>query len=227
LPEHLRVVELGFRQACLNSAVRAGIDAGCAVILASPEPLEVAGVTHWMAQAGSSFGERLSRALDGAFAATNGSVVLVGTDVPDLDPECIRQAVAASLRDPEGVVLGPSPDGGFYLLAAARPLDGVLGSVRWCGHDTLRTLIEALTRAGRAVSLLAPLADLDRPRDLEKWLAARSSDAVRLLLHQWVRCLSQVLAALRAPGNRAGFCSRPSPAGSLRLGRAPPAFARA
>jgi glycosyltransferase A (GT-A) superfamily protein (DUF2064 family) len=172
LPAPLRAEEVGLRQACFAATLRAGRDAGCLIVVSSPEPLEAGADAAWIPQRGATFGERLEDALATAFRSAPGPVVLVGTDIPGLDGERIREALAALGRDPSGVVLGPAQDGGFYLLAARRPLHGVLESVHWCGPETLATLRRELARAGRPVALVGALSDLDAAADLDRWLAA-------------------------------------------------------
>jgi molybdopterin-guanine dinucleotide biosynthesis protein A len=217
LPEALRQAEIGLRQDCFEAVLRAGREAGCRVVVSSPaapsEPVA------WIHQAGTTFEERLQGALSAAFEATAGPVVLVGSDTPGLDARIVRQALAALEGDADRVVIGPSPDGGFYLLAAGRPLGDAFASVRWCGRETLRTLRAALERAERPVTLLAPLADLDRPADLERWLRTPPAGSPRFT---GLRPLRHLLAAWRrpilSPSQRLPDSLRSAPA----LGRAPP-----
>lgn len=98
--------------------------------------------------------------------------MVVGTDVPDLSARHLERTLEALGDDPDRVVVGPSPDGGFYLLATRRPIEGLASAVSWCCAATLRTLLETLAAAGRPVVLLEALTDLDRPADLERWLAS-------------------------------------------------------
>ncbi len=159
-----------------ESAMAAGVQAGCRIVISSPEPLDPAltGGAVTLRQRGRTFGERFADALARVFARFSGPVVVVGTDTPDLDAAHIRRAFAALGSGPgrSRVVLGPSRDGGFYLLGASRPLEDVAWeSVSWCSRATRQTLRSALEQAGRGVVFLRPLADLDRPADLERWLA--------------------------------------------------------
>jgi 2-phospho-L-lactate guanylyltransferase (CobY/MobA/RfbA family) len=244
LPGRLRDAEIGVRRAWVAAALAAGRGAGCRLAVSSPRPWtpgtpatavapgEAAGasgadekVAH-LPQRGGGFGERLARALDDAFAAGDGPVVVVGGDAPGLTAAHVRQALERLAGDPDRVVAGPCPDGGFYLLAAARPIPGLAAGVRWCRGDALASLRRALAAAGRELVSIAPLADLDRPADFERWLAGgarrrgsadRPSDWRRL-----ISLLLGLLALLRRPAvpPRLG---RPRPAlAGLHPGRGPP-----
>jgi glycosyltransferase A (GT-A) superfamily protein (DUF2064 family) len=163
---------------------------------------------------GDGFGSRLEKALARSFS---GPLLVVGTDVPGLAARHLARALSLLAEDPDRVVLGPSPDGGFYLLAASRPIAGLAGATRWCRRDTLRGLMRALRAAGRPVVLLEFLADLDRRADLETWAARRDARWLRL-----IRLLRRVLSVLRRPAVPL-LVGHPRPAlVPVRAGRAPP-----
>jgi glycosyltransferase A (GT-A) superfamily protein (DUF2064 family) len=178
----------------LLRALEAGRRAGCRLELASADELPLAPDVRLYGQGRGTFGARFERAIEAGFDRNRGPVVVVGSDVPELDSRHITQALARLEDDPERIVIGPSPDGGFYLLAASRPIEGLASLVSWCSRSTLRTLLAALRRAGRPVEILEPLADLDRPADLEIWLA-RVSKAWR----SFVKTLIALLTAIRLP----------------------------
>lgn len=217
LPPGMRDLEIGLRHGCLEAALAAGRSSGCRIEVCSPSPLALPDGAEHVPQEGTGFGPRLEGAMRGAFARGASPLVAVGTDVPGLAPSHVTRALALLTDDPDRVVLGPSPDGGFYLLAAAKPIAG-LAELPWCRRDTLRTLLHALREAGRPVVLLEALEDLDRPADLERWLAGP------LLESRWrplARLLRTALAARRRPlpivpeGPRPAFASAPT-------GRGPP-----
>lgn len=221
LPAGARRLEVQLHQACLDGAVAAGRRCGLAVEVSSPAPLRLPPGVRRVEQRGEGFGERLADAVRGALRRGAGPLLVVGTDVPGLTAGHLRQALERLAADPRRVVLGPSPDGGLYLLAASRPVDHLLASLPWCRPDTLAHLEAALAGAGFTVERLEPLADLDRPADLERWLAGRPG----LRRSHWRRFLAtllELLAAWRRP-------LIPRRLGRLRLallpvrsGRAPP-----
>ncbi len=218
LPASHERLERRLHQALLDNALDAGRDAGCLLEVATPLDLDLPADAHQSPQQGSSFGDRLARAWQAAFEAHGGPLLLVGSDLPGLTARPLRRAQALLAEDPERVVLGPSPDGGFYLLAAARPLGDALDAVCWCNRHTLRTLRRALEHAGRPVVLLAPLADLDQRRDLERWLAQSSPEDLHWLALR--DALGRALLALR----RVPW-SRTSPSVRRRARRAVPSRA--
>ncbi len=203
LPAALRGEECRLHRACLDQALEAGRQACFDLEVSSPSPLGgLAPDIIPRRQARGSFAQRITAALRRAFARSGQPLVLVGSDVPGLRAEHFQQTREALAADPRRVVVGPSPDGGFYLLAATQPLDSVLDQVRWRCRGTLASLRRALRRAGRPLTLLAPLADLDRRSDLEQWLAGQKlrRSLVDSVWGHLVALLLEILAALRRAG---------------------------
>jgi len=219
-PGRLREMEIGLREACLDAVLAAGRELGCRLEVSSPAALPLPADAVRFPQPGTGFGDRLERAMLDAFRRGAGPLIVVGTDVPGLAPRHLERALDLLDADPDRVVLGPSPDGGFYLLAARRPVAGLATGVRWCGRETLRDLLKLLRAQGRPVALLEPVADLDRPADLERWLAQGAvEDGGRW--REIVRLLRTAFADLNRP-LPACFPSSPGDPLPRLAGRAPP-----
>lgn len=217
LPGELRDVEAEVWRSCLTVALEAGRASGCRLEVCSPTALDLPEDATHVLQEGNGFGSRLEEAVRGAFARGAGPLLVVGTDIPGLGARHFERTLSLLAEDPDRVVLGPSPDGGLYLLAASRPIEGLAQATRWRRRDTLRGLLRALRSAGRPVVLLEPLADLDRRADLETWVA--QGDELRKGL---IRLLRRLLSALRRP-LIPDLSGRPRPAlVPVRAGRAPP-----
>jgi glycosyltransferase A (GT-A) superfamily protein (DUF2064 family) len=111
-------------------------------------------------QRGGGFGERLENAFSDARALGYGEIVVVPGDVPRLGARELARAFALLAERP--VVLGPSPDGGVYLLGCAVDPGPLLAGVRWRGT----TVFAELARRAGTPGVLEVLEDLDRPADL-------------------------------------------------------------
>lgn len=227
VPDPLRDRETALYRGCLDDALAAGRACGCRLEVSAPAPLDLPAGAAYRRQASGSFGERLAAAFDGAGPAAASPVVVVGTDTPGLAEHHVRRALALFAAAAPGearesrVVVGPSPDGGLYLLAAARPLGDLLRRVPWRRRRTLAALRRTLAAAGLRVHLLDPVADLDRRADLHRWLARRAAGASGPL-RRLAALLSRLLAALRRAAPR-GPAVRPRLAPvPVRAGRAPP-----
>jgi hypothetical protein len=93
--------------------------------------------------------------------------------------------------------------------------------VPWRRRRTLAALTRELERAGFAVHRLDPLADLDRPADLDGWLAAHRRDAGSAL-DRLAAALDRLLAALRRPFVPPSAAAPRPAVVPVRAGRAPP-----
>ncbi|HEX3931076.1 MAG TPA: DUF2064 domain-containing protein [Nocardioides sp.] len=123
-------------------------------------------------QCGSSLGERLAHAH--ADTAGPGATVQVGMDTPQLTAEDLL--VVADAADDGSAVLGPAPDGGWWVLAlgdarAAATLAGVPMS----RPDTFVRTREALVAAGQTVVPARELRDVDTAADADAVAAGLSS----------------------------------------------------
>jgi rSAM/selenodomain-associated transferase 1 len=114
-------------------------------------------------QRGRDLGERLERAFRRLLAAHPAAVV-IGTDSPLLEPRVVREGLS-ELRVSDAV-LGPCPDGGFYLIGLRCLPRGLFRGVRWSSRFAFRDVLMNLSSHGLIASVLSPLADVDRPADL-------------------------------------------------------------
>ena len=122
-------------------------------------------------QEGLDLGARMAAALRQAFASGAPRALLFGSDIPGLDSDGLRQALAALHERP--VVLGPSDDGGYYLIGlsaacAEIALPLLFTDIAWSTATVLATSEERLRREGLAYTLLPQLADIDTPADLNR-----------------------------------------------------------
>jgi uncharacterized protein len=117
-------------------------------------------------QAEGDLGRRMERALAGALASGAPAAVLA-SDVPGLGPRHLAEAFGVLAAGDADLVLGPSPDGGYYLLAlAAGPPPELFRGIRWSSDAVLSATRSAAERLGLRVHQLEPLVDVDRVEDL-------------------------------------------------------------
>ena len=114
----------------------------------------------YVPQPAASFGARLRRALDAGRAQAR-HVVLIGTDSPTLDPRIVRDAFAALERGAD-CVLGPSQDGGFYLIGCSAPLpSSMFQAMPWSTAAVFGLTCERARMAGIAIVFLPLAYDVD------------------------------------------------------------------
>ena len=121
-------------------------------------------------------GSRMFGAFSRAFRSGAHRIVLVGTDCPGITEEVLQSAFEG-LGDAD-VVLGPTHDGGYYLISLHRPVRDLFVAMPWGTDKVLGKTKEAAERLGLSVRLLKRLTDVDRPEDLSVWEEIqRKSDA--------------------------------------------------
>lgn len=98
-----------------------------------------------------------------AFRQGADKVLVIGTDTPWMGASRLATALAWLARDE--VVLGPSTDGGYYLVGASRPVPALFRGIPWGTAGVLEATRRGLERASAAHRLLPWDFDLDRQRD--------------------------------------------------------------
>ena len=135
-------------------------------------------------QSSGDLGERMKTAFLGAFREGAQQVVLHGTDIPDLTPQHIDEAFEA-LKSKD-LVLGPSTDGGYWLIGLKKPADP-FDSMDWGTSSVLDRTIGAARAQGLSAHVLSPLTDMD------------TGEAVMHRMPDWARArpyISVILPAL-------------------------------
>jgi hypothetical protein len=123
-----------------------------------------------MAQGGGDLGRRMARAFS---SLPPGPAVLVGADIPELEPRHIAAAFAAlGMQD---AVFGPAADGGYWLVGFARraPLPrGLFARVRWSSEYALADTLASVPPRMR-VALVERLFDVDDAEAYRRFIRRR------------------------------------------------------
>ena len=117
-------------------------------------------------QVRGDLGCRMHRAFENAFSAGAGSVIAVGSDVPELTADLIKSAVV-QLEQNDGVI-GPAADGGYYLIGMKKLHPELFTGCDWGADTVLNQTRTVMCRLGLKVAELPVLNDVDRPADLDR-----------------------------------------------------------
>ena len=132
-----------------------------------------------IAQRGGSLGERMSHAFEHVFASAFENVILIGSDLPTLPVKFFHQAYAW-LEKSADVVLGPSADGGYYLIGMKRMTPAIFADIAWSSADVLPQTIHKLDNLGLRHELLSEWYDIDTAKDLERLQSQRMNSEVAM-----------------------------------------------
>jgi len=163
--------------ACLQDAVRLVVSIPnvqpCLFVAGSPKQAQDLARNlrlprHWRVQTqrGRDLGLRLHNAFAQLLLEGHRSVIVIGTDTPWMGKRVIQRA-ARLLRRGE-VVLGPTEDGGYYLVGARRAIPQMFNAIDWGSARVFRQTLAALAVAGVRPGLLPRDFDLDRPADITR-----------------------------------------------------------
>lgn len=120
----------------------------------------------WLGQRGDDLGARLEAAVTCAAALGYGPVIVTGADSPTLPPSFIERAVVSLDGGEAEVVLGPTEDGGYYLVGLRQPSVGLFRNVAWSTPLAFRQTADNATRSGLRTLELPRWYDVDTPADL-------------------------------------------------------------
>jgi uncharacterized protein len=127
--------------------------------------------TDLFPQEGADLGERMARAFARGFAAGFGPVLLRGSDVPDLPAAVISEATEVLTAGQAQAVLGPCPDGGYYLVGLSEPHPRLFQGPAWSSGTVLRDTLRLARQLHLGVHLLPPWPDIDTDNNLRTFLS--------------------------------------------------------
>jgi uncharacterized protein len=121
-------------------------------------------------QTGEDLGERMSNAFSEILKKQK-KAVIIGSDCPTLTTELLTSAFEK--LDNHDFVVGPSTDGGYYLLGFGRKNinDFVFTNVDWSTDTVLPTTLKRIAENGKTTYLLPELTDIDEEKDWNAYQA--------------------------------------------------------
>jgi len=118
-----------------------------------------------MNQEGIDLGERMNHAFDTILTRKYAKTVIIGSDCYDLNAEIIQDGFDA-LNDYDSVV-GPSEDGGYYLLGLKQSTPSIFKNITWSTDTVLKETETKLQALNKTYTLLPTLNDIDTEEDLK------------------------------------------------------------
>ena len=122
-------------------------------------------------QTGADLGARMAGAFERLFARGFRAVVILGADSPTLPPRYLRAAIRALRSATVDGVIGPSDDGGYYLIGLRAPCPALFDGVAWSTGRVLAQTLDKARRAGRRLGWLPAWYDVDTIEDLRRLVA--------------------------------------------------------
>lgn len=142
-------------------------------------------------QRGGDIGERMNHCFVEMTARGYRNVVVIGSDLPPLPLPFLETAFGMLQEGQRSVVLGPSRDGGYYLIGMNRSWPQVFADIPWSSSQVLACTVARLNGLGAPPALLPRWMDIDSFEDLLEWksaavdrLSARATN-VSALLDRW------------------------------------------
>jgi len=119
-------------------------------------------------QRGDRFGERLYSAVEDLFKCGFGSVCLIDSDSPTVPAKNFAEAVELLSTIEDRIVLGPSYDGGYYLIGVKKPHRHLFEQIDWSTERVLNQTMLRATEIGIEVKLLPTGYDVDDDASLRR-----------------------------------------------------------
>jgi uncharacterized protein len=126
----------------------------------------LAPVASLVAQPDGHLGRRLSHAFGSAFDLGYRHVVVIGSDTPHLSRTRLLEAFAAVRKGT--AVIGPSEDGGYYLLGLGSPAEKLFDEIEWGSDRVFAQTMRQARILGLEEAVLAHEFDIDTVEDLVK-----------------------------------------------------------
>jgi len=161
----------------LDAVERVGRVAGVRPVLAYA-PVEARGELEGLvpgfallAQQGEDLGARQARVIAEVLALGHEGALVIGTDAPTLPRECLDEAVSLVMAPDVDVVLGPTDDGGYYLIGLRAPCPALFEDMPWSTTAVLSRTLDRAQHLGLRVACLPSWFDVDTKADLERLAA--------------------------------------------------------
>jgi rSAM/selenodomain-associated transferase 1 len=128
-------------------------------------------------QYGDDLGARLLSTFEQLFQAGYTEVLVIDSDTPTLPTAHLEQALSLFAAPQNDVVLGPTEDGGYYLIGLRRLHHELFERMPWSTPQVFRETRRRSAQCGLTVACTESWYDVDTPEDLARLM--RSIDQIQ------------------------------------------------
>lgn len=122
-------------------------------------------LNKYILQNGDSLGSRMNRAFEMFKEKTFSKMVVVGSDIPNISEKILNNAF--SKLDTADCVLGPTNDGGYYLIGLKQPQYVLFQDIDWSTNNVFKQTLEKAKKNHIGIKTLSTLNDIDTFEDLQ------------------------------------------------------------
>ncbi len=115
-------------------------------------------------QEGNTIGERMKNAMNAVLDKEYEACVLIGTDIPQLEQSIMEEAFE-KLKQVD-VVIGPTTDGGYYLIGSKGRIDEAFEQIEYGSKTVFNATKNRIIAKGKKIEVTETLTDIDVPRDI-------------------------------------------------------------
>ncbi|MHA7099466.1 TIGR04282 family arsenosugar biosynthesis glycosyltransferase [Roseivirga pacifica] len=118
-------------------------------------------------QISAGLGEKMQHAFQQAFDSGYEQVYIIGSDCYDITQQILEEAFAALGQN--DLVIGPSEDGGYYLLGMKKLIPELFVNKAWSTESVAADTLKDAENLNLQVHQLTTLNDIDVEADLGNW----------------------------------------------------------
>ncbi len=125
-------------------------------------------------QLGADLGEKMANAFESVFTLGFEKIILIGTDIPDISETILTKSF--KVLDKNEIVIGPSKDGGYYLIGMNKYFNKVFEGINWGNDSVFKNTIEKIELNNLNFETIDKLNDIDVIEDLLNWYDKNKTD---------------------------------------------------
>jgi rSAM/selenodomain-associated transferase 1 len=120
-------------------------------------------------QKGKDLGDKMKNSFKILFNKGYEKIIIIGTDCPDISPEILINSFKELSHN--DITLGPSTDGGYYLLGMNMYHPFIFENIVWSSEHVFRSTVKKISDNRLSLYLLPELIDIDTEVDVRRWLS--------------------------------------------------------
>jgi hypothetical protein len=122
-------------------------------------------------QTGTTLGEKMQNAFEEVFSNGVKKAVIIGTDIPDIEANLIKDS--CDILNCADTVIGPSADGGYYLLGMKKAHTFLFNDIKWSTNSVFAETCNRIIINKLTFFVLPKLIDIDIKDDFIEWSAKK------------------------------------------------------